>query len=145
MNPADRRYSYSLDRAPELPDERRCELCGSSTSAEERPIHKTLEHVYRLSEWAVWSAMTNKAFGATVRVACAKLINPCASIAQLASVVGMTKPGVYVAVRRLRDAAPHIYFALWPEDSRRTPRQGTPQTPEGSRVNAPRKNPGESF
>lgn len=119
MNPADTRYSVDIDSI-QVRDEPRCEMCGRSTcdcdDDEAGPaLHRALERVYRLCEWAVWCNMTSKALGSTMRVIAAKTINPGASVDQLAAVVGMTKPGVYVAMRRVHKALPHVYKALWGE------------------------------
>jgi hypothetical protein len=74
---------------------------------------RAMERVYRLSEWAMWCGLSHKALGAMMRVICAKVINPTASTAQIAAAVGMSKPGVYSAMMRIKTALPQWYAALW--------------------------------
>lgn len=145
MNPCDTMYALPLDEARTVAAPDKCQMCGALIDQDDIEMTengrrlKQQEALFRVAEHIMWCQFTNKGVGGMVRVIAAKLLNPDASIAQIAAAVGMTKDGAYAAMKRAEAIMPDVARAVWRTSNSRnqshcetsnceTPHRGTPQT-----------------
>lgn len=151
MNPCDTAYAVPIDEAIHAPAPETCEMCGALLDAEQIEATDTgrrlrqREAFMRVAEHIMWCNANNKGVGSMVRVIAAKMLNPDASIAQIAAAVGMTKDGAYAAMKRAEAIMPDVARAVWRTSNGcrqshcETPRQGTPQAVGATGVSALRQ------
>ncbi len=119
MNPADRMHNASIDDVAPVAAPERCEMCGAlqcghdSEALSRAHLVAYMEGLFRLCERIMWMPTTNKGVGAMVRVIGAKVLNPSASMRQVAAVVRLSVPQVHAIIVRVRRDMPEIHGALW--------------------------------